>query len=51
MIRSEISLKKDLKGYLLQGLFSLIFFVFLLVSVTRPTLTTFVKKRITKVVK
>ena len=43
--------KKDLKGLLLQGLFTLIFFVLFLVSITCPMLTTFVKKRITKVVK
>ena len=51
MIRSENSLKKDLKGFLLQGLFILIFFVLFFISAILPTLMTFVKKRITKVVK
>ena len=51
MIRSENSLKKDLKGFLLQGLFILIFFVLFFMSAILPTLTTFVKTRITKVVK
>ena len=51
MIRSENSLKKDLKGFLLQGLFMLIFFVLFFIPAILPTLTTFVKKRITKVVK
>lgn len=43
--------KKDLKGFLLQGLFTLIFFVLFFISAILPTLMTFVKKRITKVVK
>lgn len=51
MIRSGNSLKKDLKGFLLQGLFTLIFFVLFFIPAILPTLTTFVKKRITKVVK
>ena len=46
MIRSENSLKKDLKGFLLQGLFMLIFFVLFFIPAILPTLTTFVKKRI-----
>lgn len=44
-------IKKDLKGFLLQGLFMFIFFVLFFIPAIIPTLTTFVKKRITKVVK
>lgn len=44
-------IEKDLKGFLLQGLFMFIFFVLFFMPAILPMLTTFIKKRITKVVK